>query len=163
MAYVCQEWEKASDAAKSAGIRVVYLRMGAVLGKSGGMLEKFGPLVRACLGGTWGTGKQKLSWIALDDLLEIIHFVIHGKSIIGPVNAVSPSVVSNYQFTKILGRCLSRPTLFSIPEVLAKLAFGEWANSTLLGDYNIVPKILLNKGYKFRFADLESALRHTLV
>src|SRR5262249_27427607 len=76
LAHVCQEWEKANNAAESAGIRVVYLRIGAVLGKSGGMLEKFGPLVRAGLGGTWGTGKQKFSWIALDDLLEIIPFVI---------------------------------------------------------------------------------------
>jgi uncharacterized protein len=162
LSHVCQEWEKANDIAKSAGIRVVNLRIGAVLGISGGMLEKFVPLFKAGLGGKCGTGRQNISWIALDDLLDVILLVISDESISGPVNAVSPNFITNQEFTKLLGRLVSRPVLLSIPTVLMHLIMGEWADSTLLADYRVVPRVLLGKQHKFRFADMEYALKHAL-
>ena len=100
LADVCKQWEDSCDSAKNAGIRVVHLRIGAVLERSGGMLHNFVPLFKIGLGGKWGTGLQHISWLAIEDLLEIILFVIQDDSISGPVNAVSPNPVTNREFTK---------------------------------------------------------------
>jgi uncharacterized protein len=112
LADVCKQWEDACNSAKCAGIRVVNLRIGAVLGRSGGMMNNFVPLFKLGLGGKWGTGLQHISWLSLEDLLKIILFVITDDSISGPVNAVSPNPVTNYEFTKILGRILHRLQYF---------------------------------------------------
>ena len=162
LADVCKQWENACYSAKYAGIRTIHLRIGAVLGRSGGMLHNFVPVFKMGLGGKWGTGQQHISWISIEDLSEIILFVIQNNSISGPVNAVSPNPVTNYQFTKILGKIIGKPTMISIPETLAKLVFGEWIESVLLANYNITPKILLDKKFKFKFTNMEDAIIHAL-
>ena len=163
LADVCRQWEDACNSAKQAQIRVIHLRIGAVLGMSGGMLHNFVPLFKIGLGGKWGTGLQHISWISIDDLLEMILFVIQDDSIYGPINAVSPNPVTNYEFTKTLGRIIHRPTMLSIPETLAKLAFGEWIDSVLLSNYHVTPKVLLDKKFIFHFTNLDDALNHALV
>jgi NAD dependent epimerase/dehydratase family enzyme len=90
-------------------------------------------------------------------------YAIVDQSISGPVNAVSPNPVTNSDFTKILGKILSRPTSFSIPPSIVKLALGEeLADATILSSARVIPKRLLKIGYKFRFPHLESVLQHTL-
>jgi uncharacterized protein (TIGR01777 family) len=160
---VCRNWEKSTQIAKESGIRVVNLRIGIVLSSSGGMLSKILPLVKLGLGGRIGNGNQYMSWIGLDDLLGLIVYTIADESISGPVNAVSPNPVTNADFTTTLGKVLSRPTIFSIPESMIKLALGEeLANAAILLSSRVFPGHLIKIGYQFRFSDLESVLRHTL-
>jgi uncharacterized protein (TIGR01777 family) len=160
---VCRNWEKSTQIAKESGIRVVNLRIGIVLSSSGGMLSKILPLVKLGLGGRIGNGNQYMSWIGLDDLLGLIVYTIADESISGPVNAVSPNPVTNADFTTTLGKVLSRPTIFSIPESIIKLALGEeLANAAILLSSRVFPGHLIKIGYQFRFSDLESVLRHTL-
>ncbi len=162
LADVCKQWEDACNSAKHSGIRTVHLRIGAVLDKSGGMLHNFVPIFKIGLGGKWGTGLQHISWISMEDLLEIILFIIKDDSISGPVNVVSPNPVTNHEFTKTLGRIIQRPTIFSIPGSLAKLVFGEWIESVLLANYDVYPQILMDKKFKFHFVILDDALTHAL-
>jgi len=160
---VCRNWEEASQIAKEFGIRVVNLRIGIVLSSSGGMLSKILPLFKIGLGGRIGNGNQYMSWIGLDDLLGLILYAIADESISGPVNAVSPNPVTNADFTTTLGKVLSRPTIFSIPESIIKLALGEeLANAAILSSSRVIPERLIKMGYKFRFPYLESVLRYTL-
>jgi NAD dependent epimerase/dehydratase family enzyme len=114
-------------------------------------------------GGRIGNGNQYMSWIGLDDLLGLVLYAIADKSIAGPVNAVSPNPITNSNFTTTLGKVLSRPTIFSIPESMIKLALGEeLANAAILSSARVIPDRLIKIGYKFRFPYLESVLRHTL-
>ena len=155
---------EATQVAKEAGIRVVNLRIGVVLSASGGILAKILIPFKMGFGGNIGDGNQYISWIALDDLLGIILHVIADESLIGPINAVAPNPVSNSDFTKILGKVLSRPTIFSIPKFIIKAALGEQlADALLLSSARIMPiRLTKTSRYQFRFPYLDLALRHTL-
>jgi uncharacterized protein len=160
---VCRNWEESTQIAKESGIRVVNLRLGIVLSSSGGMLAKILPLFKAGLGGRIGKGNQYMSWIGLDDLLGLVLYAIADESIFGPINAVSPNPITNADFTTTLGKVMSRPTMFSIPESIIKLALGEeLAEAGILSSTRVIPKRLIKIGYQFRFPYLESVLRHTL-
>jgi uncharacterized protein (TIGR01777 family) len=160
---VCRNWEEATQIAKESGIRVVNLRIGIVLSSSGGMLAKILPIFKLGLGGRIGNVNQYMSWIGLDDLLGLILYTIADESIAGPVNAVSPNPITNADFTSTLGKVLSRPTMFSIPEFIIKSALGEeLANAAILSSSRVIPQRLIEIGYQFRFPYLESVLRHTL-
>jgi uncharacterized protein (TIGR01777 family) len=162
LAQVCKQWEQATAIAKEAGIRVVNIRIGVVMDPSGGILATILPVFKAGLGGKIGNGKQWISWIALDDLLSIILHIISNKHLSGPVNAVSPSPVTNADLTKMLGRILSRPSGIPVPSIVVRKVFGEFADATLLSSARIKPIKLLEAGYEFRFPNLEFALRHSL-
>jgi uncharacterized protein (TIGR01777 family) len=159
---VCRQWENATEIAKQAGIRVVNIRIGVVLGAAGGMLAKILPPFKIGLGGRVGSGKQWISWIALDDFLAIILHTINNESIKGPINAVAPNPVTNADFTNILAAILSKPAKFTIPSFIVKKVFGELADVALLASTRVVPSRLLQTGYQFCFPNLELALRHTL-
>jgi uncharacterized protein len=159
---VCQKWEEATLPAKNAGIRVVNLRFGIVLASEGGALARMLLPFKMGLGGVIGTGKQYMSWIAIDDLVGIVLHVMNDPSIQGPVNTVSPDPVTNYTFTKVLGRVLSRPTIFPLPAFIARLILGEMADELLLSSVRAVPEVLHKTGYSFLYPDLKSALRHVL-
>jgi hypothetical protein len=159
---VCREWEAATRPASDRGIRVVNLRIGVVLSPRGGMLAKVLLPFRFGLGGIVGDGKQYLSWIALDDLVSAIEHCIANDGLRGPVNGVGPRPATNREFTRALGRVLSRPTLFPMPAFAARLAFGEMGEELLLGSMRVVPGRLLGSGFTFRYPDLEAALRHLL-
>ncbi|HEX6731087.1 MAG TPA: TIGR01777 family oxidoreductase [Pyrinomonadaceae bacterium] len=159
---VCVEWEDATTPASAAGIRVVLARFGIILDKKGGALAKMLPPFRMGIGGRVGDGKQWMSWIALDDVIAGLQFVAENRGISGPVNFVAPNPVTNAQFTKSLGRILSRPTLFPIPAFGARLAFGEMADALLLSSQRVEPACLKNENYSFRFSELNKALQHIL-
>ena len=160
LAGVCREWEKATEPAMKAGTRVVNLRFGPILAREGGMLAKLLTPFKMGMGGKVGSGKQFISWVALEDAVNAIKFAIEDESIRGPLNVVSPNPVTNEEFTKTLGHVLNRPTALAMPAFAARLAFGEMADEMLLVSQKVIPKKLCQLGFKFAFADLEMALRH---
>ena len=162
LADVCVEWEKATEHARAKGVRVVNTRFGIVLDKEGGALAKMLTPFRMGIGGRIGAGKQWMSWIALDDVIGALQFVLSNETLNSPVNFVAPNPVTNAEFTKTLGNVLSRPTLFPIPEFGVRLAFGEMADALLLSSQRVEPSSLKQSGYEFRYAKLESALRAIL-
>ena len=159
LADVGREWEAASEA---KGVRVVNLRFGVVLSPSGGALGKMLTPFRLCVGGRLGSGRQYMSWIALDDALGAIHHVLATDTLRGPVNAVAPRAVTNLEFTKTLGRVLGRPTIFPMPGFMARLLFGQMADEALLASTRAEPARLVASGFKFKYPGLEEALRHVL-
>jgi uncharacterized protein len=159
---LAEEWEAATVPAATAGIRVVNLRTGIVLSPAGGALGKMLLPFKAGLGGVMGPGTQYMSWVAIDDLLGIIHHALDRKDLAGPVNAVAPSPVTNAEFVKTLGRVLGRPTVAAVPAFALRLAFGEMAEATILASTRVRPARLQATRYRFRFPGLEGALRHLL-
>jgi uncharacterized protein len=159
---VCLEWEGAAVPAVQKGIRVVNLRFGVVLSAAGGALAKMLPPFRMGVGGKVGDGKQYMSWIALDDAIGAIHHVVMNGRLMGAVNAVAPNPITNLEFTRTLGRVLSRPTVFPVPAAVARIAFGEMADALLLASARVLPGLLTETGYQFRYPELEGALRHLL-
>lgn len=162
LADTCLEWEAAAKPAVERGIRVVHLRTGLVLASQGGALAKMLTPFRLGIAGIIGSGQQYMSWISLDDLVAIIAYALSNETLRGPVNAVAPKPVTNYEFTKTLGRVLGRPTLFPMPAFAARLAFGEMAEGLLLASARVEPKRLLESGFGFRFPELEAAIRHAV-
>jgi len=160
---VCREWEAASGPAARKGIRVVGLRIGVVLSPNGGALSRMLPLFRTGLGGVIGSGRQYVSWVALDDLPLIVLHALQRGDLSGPVNAVAPRPVTNREFTEALGKALSRPTPLPVPAFALRLAVGgEMADALLLASARVLPRRLEETGYRFRFPELGGALRHLL-
>lgn len=157
-----REWEAAADPAREAGIRTVPLRFGIVLSGEGGMLAAVLPLFRLGAGGKLGSGKQWMSWVSLEDVVDAIRFVIGTEGIRGPVNVVAPAPVTNEEFTETLGRVLGRPTFLSVPAALLRLVPGGMGEEALLASQRVVPDRLLGAGFRFHHADLEGALRAAL-
>jgi uncharacterized protein (TIGR01777 family) len=159
---VGREWEAATEPARAAGIRVVLPRLGLVLTPAGGMLGRMLPPFRAGVGGPLGSGRQQVSWIAIDDLLGIFNHLLMTGSLSGPVNATSPHPVTNREFAETLGRVLNRPALVPVPAAALRLLFGEMADVALLSSQRMVPARLQAGGFGFRYPELEPALRHLL-
>ncbi len=162
LAQVCVEWEKATSLAVEKGIRVVNTRFGVILDAKGGALAKMLPPFRMGIGGRIGNGKQWMSWIALDDVVAALKFALTNESLRGPVNFVAPNPVRNAEFTKTLGKVLSRPTLFPIPAFGVRLVFGEMADALLLSSQRAKPSQLEQAEYGFLHRDLEGALQRAL-
>lgn len=150
-------WERAAHPAAEAGIRTVHPRIGIVLSRNGGALAKMRLPFKLGLGGTIGSGNQYMSWITLDDLVSVFLFALDNESISGAVNAVSPTPVTNREFTKTLARVLSRPAIFPVPAFAVKLALGEMADALLLASTRVISTRLENTS--FAHSELESALQ----
>ena len=159
---VCVEWEAATRPAVEKGIRTIYTRFGIILDPNEGALGKMLPPFRMGVGGRVGDGKQWMSWIALDDVVNGLKFLIEDELVQGPVNFVAPEPVRNTEFTATLGRILKRPTFFPIPAFGARLAFGEMADALLLSSQKVEPSVLEDKGFMFTWPTLEPALRHLI-
>ena len=159
---VARAWEAATEPAARHGIRVVNLRIGFVLSKAGGGLATMLLPFKWGIGGRVGSGRQYLSWIAIDDVVGAISHAILSDSLRGPVNAVAPHPVTNREFTKTLGRVLWRPTIFPLPAFAARMVMGEMADNLLLASTRVEPARLLASGYEFQFPELKGALRHVL-
>ena len=156
------EWEAAASPALEAGIRVVHLRFGPVMSAGGGVLQRMLPLFRNGLGATFGSGRQYLPWIALDDAVGTIAFALANRALRGPVNAVAPRPVTNAQFTASLARAVGRRALLRVPALAVKLLLGQMGAEMLLPSTLVVPARLQSAGYEFRHPDLDAALEHTL-
>jgi len=139
---LCNLWELEAQKAQELGVRTCITRLGVVLGKNGGALEKILPLFKLGLGGNIGSGKQFFSWIHLDDVIGIFNFLISNKEQKGIYNLTSPSPTTNSQFTKALSRTLKRPDFFTVPSFLIKMVFGEMGDKLLLNGSAVYPKII---------------------
>lgn len=155
---VCVEWEQATALATEKGIRVVNARFGIILDKKGGALAKMLPPFRMGVGGKIGSGKQWMSWIALDDVVGALQFALVNETLNGPINYVAPNPVTNAEFTKTLGSALSRPTIFPIPAFGVRLLFGGMGDALLLGSQRVEPERLKSAGYEFKYSQLAAAL-----
>ncbi len=162
LAEVCREWEEVAQPAIDAGIRVVNLRFGVVLGRDGGALAHMLPIFRLGLGGRLGSGRQWMSWIALPDVVSAVLFALRTPDVNGPVNLVSPHPVTNAGFTRALGRQLHRPAIVPAPAFALRMAFGEMADAALLSSARVLPRKLLDAGYRFGQPELQPALAEIL-
>ena len=159
---VCRDWEAATMAAEARDIRVVKMRFGVVLSRDGGALKSMLTPFKLGLGGKMGSGNQYMSWIALQDVVSIIRFLIDDDRISGPVNVVGPSAATNAMFTETLGSLLWRPTFMTMPGFMAKLVLGEMAEELLLSGQRVVPSLLTRSGYQFQYPILQNTLRGIL-
>lgn len=155
---IAREWEQATESAAHANLRVVNMRFGVVLGQDGGVLEKLKAPFLMGLGGTLGNGQQPFSWIALEDLIAAIDFLLPRTEVTGPINLVAPNAVTQKQLAQDLGRALHRPAWLRTPAFVLKLAFGQMADELLLNGQHVVPKRLLELGFKFRYPTIQETL-----
>ena len=159
---VCVEWEESTRPAAEKGIRTILARFGIILARHGGALAKMLTPFRMGIGGRVGDGRQWMSWIALDDVVNALKFLLLDSAVHGPVNIVAPNPVTNEEFTKTLGRVLSRPAFFPVPAFGARLAFGELADALLLSSQKVDPAVLNERGFAPYWPRLEPALQHLL-
>jgi len=157
LAEVCVEWEKAAGRAAQLGMRVVTLRGGIVLGRDGGVLARLLPMFRRGFGGRLGNGRQWMSWIHREDLLDLIQFALRTPELAGAVNATAPEPVRNADLTATLARLLRRPAFLAVPALALRLAYGEMAG-VLLGSQRVLPQAARQAGFEFRYPTLEGAL-----
>lgn len=162
LAEVCVGWEAAAEPARAAGVRVVHPRMGVVLDRTGGALARMVPPFKLGFGGPTGSGKQWVSWVGAPDAVGAIRHAIDTASIAGPMNVVSPSPVTNREFTATLGRVLHRPTLFPTPPLALRVLYNEMADATLLASQRAMPEVLQRSGFVFACKDVEAGLREAL-
>jgi uncharacterized protein len=157
LADVVRDWEAAAGDAARAGIRVVTLRSGLVLSSRGGMLGRMLPLFRLGLGGRIGSGRQVMSWIGLSEWVAIARFLLSRDDISGPVNLTTPSPVTNAEFTSALAAAVHRPAVMVAPAPALKLALGG-VSSDILSSARVLPRRLLDEGYRFRHPAIAGAL-----
>jgi uncharacterized protein (TIGR01777 family) len=155
-------WEEALSPARAAGVRCVSLRLGMVLTPAGGALGSMLLPFRLGLGGRVGTGRQWVSWVAIDDVTGAILHALERPDLEGPMNVVAPEPVTHAELARELGRALGRPTPFALPAWCARLALGEMAGPLLLESTRATPASLLESGYAFRHPRLGGALRALL-
>ena len=152
-------WERAAESAKHAAIRVVYLRTGIVLSRSGGALKTMLPAFRLGIAGRLGSGTQYFPWITLVDTVRVVKFALANENLSGPVNVVAPQAVSNRTFTETLAKVVGPPALLPVPEFFLKLLPGNMAREAILASARVRPQKLLEKGFKFEYPELEPALK----
>ena len=160
LAEVAVDWERAADPARDAGIRVVNTRFGNILGRNGGMVPKLKIPYMTGLGGPIGSGKQWWAWIALEDAVRAIRFVIGHAEIEGPVNTVAPGITRQKEFAKEFAGSLHRPAFIPLPGWAAKLVVGGLAEEGLLASQHIVPEVLQKHGFKWLGPDLKTTFNH---
>lgn len=162
LAEVCKAWEAEARRAEDAGIRTVILRAGMVLSAKGGALATMLTPFKLGVGGVVGSGKQWMSWITLDDIVNVIRFAVENENIRGAVNATSPNPVTNEEFTAAMGEVLYRPTFLPLPEFAVNLAMGEMGHTLLLDSRRAIPKRLNDAGFTFEYPELKQALEHAI-
>jgi len=159
---LCNLCELEAKKAEKLGVRTCITRLGVVLGKNGGALEEMLPIFRLGLGAKIGSGKQFFSWVHIDDIIGAFNFLIKDKTQKGIYNLTSPNPVTNYRFTKELGKMINRPTVLTIPKFVIKMIFGEMGDKLLLNGSAVYPKKLLDSGYEFQFKTIEASLENIL-
>ncbi|CQD10101.1 nucleoside-diphosphate sugar epimerase [Mycobacterium lentiflavum] len=163
LADVVADWEDATAPAAQSGVRVVQVRTGIVQSPRGGTLKLMRPLFAAGVGGRLGNGRQWLSWIGIDDLIDIYHRALWDTTMSGAVNAVAPQPVRNTEYTRTLAHVLRRPAVLPVPPVGPRLLLGEQgARELACASQRVAPQRLVEAGHRFRQPDLDTALRHLL-
>jgi uncharacterized protein len=157
---LARDWEAEALRAETFRTRVVLPRLGIVLSKNGGALPKMMLPFRLGVGGKVASGKQWMSWVALDDVVEILKFALVNRDLRGAVNVVAPEPVTNFVFTRAIAEALHRPALFAAPALALKLFLGhEMAEALLLSSQRVMPATLARIGYRFRRPSLRPALQ----
>lgn len=159
---VAQEWERAADPARLAGIRVVHPRLGLVLSPQGGALEKMLPPFLWGAGGVIGSGQQYWSSVSIHDVVGAFHHALMNPDISGPMNVVMPESTTCREFVKTLGKVLGRPTICAVPSLAIRTALGEMGQSLLLEGQRVAPSVLFDSGYDFQAPTLQHALQELL-
>jgi uncharacterized protein (TIGR01777 family) len=159
LAHVCEDWEAEARRAESGSTRVVTLRSGVVLERSGGALPKMVTPFRFFAGGPMGSGRQYVSWIHRIDWVELVRWIVETPAATGPINATAPEPVPNREFARALGRALRRPSLLPVPGIALKLAFGEMAEPLLLTGQRVLPARAQAMGFHFRYPEVDLAFR----
>jgi uncharacterized protein (TIGR01777 family) len=162
LAILCRAWEGEAARAASSGIRTVIARFGIILCAEGGALPRMLTPFKFGAGGRLGSGKQWMSWIALEDVVRTLRAAIDDARWNGPVNLVSPEPVRNSDFTRVLASVLHRPAIFPAPALALRLALGEMADALLLSSQRVLPECLEQYGFAFRYENLEAALHAVL-
>jgi len=161
LADVARVWEAATGPAETAGVRVVRLRTGLPLHRDGGLLKPQLLPFRLGLGGKLGSGRQWVPWIAMQDWLRAVTFLLDHDDISGPVNVVGPAPVTNAAFGKALGAAVHRPAVLPIPAFALHVALGEFATEALRSS-RVLPGALTEAGFTYRYPDLPDALHAAL-
>lgn len=157
LAEVTQAWEAEAIQAEQFGVRVVRIRIGLVLGRSGGVIKLLRPLFRAGLGGRLGSGRQWMSCIEVGDLAAMILESLHNGSISGPMNAVMPDPITNGDFTKAVAKALHRPAIFPVPAFVLRCGLGELSH-LLLDRQRIIPKRFGALPFSYRYRSVKAAM-----
>lgn len=160
LAQVTFDWENELTKLKN-NIRKVYARIGIVLDLEGGALAKMLLPYKLFIGGPLGTGKQWMSWIHIDDLIELFVFIIQNNNINGAINLTAPYPVTMIEFSKTIGKILRRPSFFQVPEFILKIILGE-SSAMILNSNRVIPKKAIENGYNFEYDNLEKALTNLL-
>lgn len=161
LARVCQDWEASTAPVEALGVRRVIIRTAPVLSRTGGMLPRLVLPFRFFVGGRLGSGRQWFPWIQIADEVGAIRFLMENEQMIGSFNLSSPHPTTNAQFSRLLGRLMSRPALIPAPSFALRILLGEMATA-LLGGQRVVPRRLLDAGFTFAFPDAFTALRDLL-
>jgi len=162
LALVARDWEGEAARAEQSGIRTVRLRYGVILATAGGALPRMVTPFRFGVGGRFGSGRQWMSWVTLEDAVEVTRLAIVNETLSGPVNVVAPEPLRNSDFTRVLAKTLHRPAIFPAPAFALRLALGEMADPLLLSSQRVKPEKLLAMNYSFRAVDLAAALAEML-
>jgi uncharacterized protein len=162
LAILCRAWEAEAARAAANGIRTVMARFGVILSTQGGALSRMLTPFKLGVGGRLGSGKQWISWIALEDVVKVLRATIDNENVNGPVNVVAPQPMQNSEFTRVLAGVLHRPAIFPAPAFALRLALGQMADALLLSSQRVQPEKLAKIGYKFRYETLQPALEAIL-
>ncbi|GAA0624341.1 TIGR01777 family oxidoreductase [Streptomyces crystallinus] len=158
LAEVCVEWEEAAAAAQEAGIRTVFARTGLVVARGGGAWGRLFPIFRAGVGGRLGSGRQYWSFISQHDHTAALRHLLETPELSGPVNLTAPDPVTNREVTAAMARVLRRPALLPVPAPAIRLVLGEFAED-VLGSQRVLPRRLLDSGFRFAFPGIHEAIR----
>ncbi len=161
LAHVTERWEEEAQKVEKYNVRRVSIRTGIVLDRNDGALAKMLTPFKLFVGGPIGSGKQWMPWIHIDDIAELFIYAVDNKNVKSAINGTAPYPVTMTEFADTLGRILSRPSVFKVPNFALKFVLGEGAESVLKGS-KIIPRKTIDAGYGFRFTNLEKALRDIL-
>ena len=154
---VCRDWEEEAIRIADHGVRVVLIRIGIVMGRGGGAMDKMLPIFKLGLGGRLGNGKQWVPWIHVHDLVGMIQWAIENDSVAGPLNASAPNPVRNSEMTSAMAKAVGRFAILPAPQFALRMVLGEFANS-LFSSQKVIPQAAINGGFKFQYPTIDLAL-----
>ena len=161
LASLACDWESAAGEISHI-TRVALVRTGIVLDREGGALPRMLPPFKMFAGGPLGSGTQYMPWIHKDDWVRLVAWMITNDGARGPVNATSPSPVTNAEFSSALGRVLKRPSLLPAPAFALRIALGEMADALLLSGQRALPRRATDLGFSYRYSNIDEALASIL-
>lgn len=159
MSSLCKQWEDAAKLPPELGVRNVIIRSGVVLGRHGGIMQNIWLPFWLGLGGRIGSGKQFMPWIHIDDLVGLFLFSIEENHVTGVLNGVAPDIITNYQFTKAVGKNMWRPTIFPMPQFVLNFLFSPERAIIMIEGQKVIPERVLKLGYQYMFPDINSACK----